>query len=374
MTSLTSARHPRRWAAVSASLAALLFATACANGSGSEDSTDSPSPTTTATQEQGQDNGQNGEQEGETSGDEQSYSAAAVGTGTGDVEALSSLSLEIDDAGVASIGSDTPVEADEVSSRVLKAGEGELIQDGDIVPISTVAADPETGEKQNQNFSTGAEAIPVDQNLAQRNPVLHEMLRTSAPGAEVAFYIPSQTSPAADGSENTVTLPAQMLVFRVGEPLALHAEGTELPEADRNPALPEVTVDADTQEPSIGTPDGDAPEELVVETLIEGEGDVVGVEDRVTVQYTGVTWSEGTEFDSSWTRGEPAQFALNQVIEGWTEGLAGQKEGSRVLLAIPAELAYGEQGSPPNIGPNEPLVFVVDILHTQRPMEPSAAE
>lgn len=63
---------------------------------------------------------------------------------------------------------------------------------------------------------------------------------------------------------------------------------------------------------------------------------------------------------------------LNRVIEGWKEGLAGQKVGSRVLLSIPAEKAYGEQGSPPDIGENEPLLFVVDILDAQASATPSA--
>jgi len=77
-----------------------------------------------------------------------------------------------------------------------------------------------------------------------------------------------------------------------------------------------------------------------------------------------VLWEDGSVFDSSWDRPEPAIFGLDQVIQGWSMGLAGQTVGSQVLLVIPADLAYGEMGSEPDIPPDAPLVFVVDILAT----------
>jgi FKBP-type peptidyl-prolyl cis-trans isomerase 2 len=76
------------------------------------------------------------------------------------------------------------------------------------------------------------------------------------------------------------------------------------------------------------------------------------------VQYVGVSYSNGQEFDASWDRGEPFEFTLGvgQVIPGWDEGVEGMKEGGRRKLTIPADKAYGPQGSPPAIGPNETLV------------------
>ena len=93
----------------------------------------------------------------------------------------------------------------------------------------------------------------------------------------------------------------------------------------------------------------------------------VTVEDTVTVHYTGVTWSDGSTFDSSWERGAPTTFPLSGVIAGWSEGLEGQKVGSRVLISIPSEQAYGEQGTPTGDLKNEDLLFVVDILDAQAP-------
>lgn len=83
--------------------------------------------------------------------------------------------------------------------------------------------------------------------------------------------------------------------------------------------------------------------------------------DTVTVHYRG-TLIDGTEFDSSYARNEPATFPLNRVIQGWTDGLQLMKEGDKFELFIPGHLGYGANGAPPNIGPNEVLIFEVELL------------
>ena len=91
-----------------------------------------------------------------------------------------------------------------------------------------------------------------------------------------------------------------------------------------------------------------------------------GEKTKLTVKYVGVTFSTGEEFDASWDRGQDFQFTLGgRVIEGWNRGLVGMREGGRRMLTIPPELAYGTAGSPPLIGPNETLVFVVDLVSIQ---------
>jgi peptidylprolyl isomerase len=111
-------------------------------------------------------------------------------------------------------------------------------------------------------------------------------------------------------------------------------------------------------------PSGGTPPKLVTKEIIVGTGPEAKAGDSVTVNYVGVLYKGGKEFDSSWKRNEPFTFALGkgQVIPGWDQGVAGMKVGGRRELIIPAELAYGKNGSPPTIPPNSPLVFVVDLL------------
>ena len=100
---------------------------------------------------------------------------------------------------------------------------------------------------------------------------------------------------------------------------------------------------------------------LQYEVLKEGEGAAPTAEDEVTVHYHGTT-IDGTVFDSSVERGEPATFPLNGVIRGWTEGLQLMKTGAKYKFYIPSDLAYGAQRRSEEIGPNETLIFEVELL------------
>lgn len=120
---------------------------------------------------------------------------------------------------------------------------------------------------------------------------------------------------------------------------------------------------AEKTKPKVTAPTGAPPKKLEVKELEEGSGAEAKSGDEVTVQYVGVTYKDGKEFDSSWSRNEPFPFTLGtgSVIPGWEQGVEGMKVGGRRELIIPPELAYGEEGSG-TIGPNETLVFVIDLL------------
>jgi peptidylprolyl isomerase len=124
--------------------------------------------------------------------------------------------------------------------------------------------------------------------------------------------------------------------------------------------LPAVTANAG-EAPTITPPTGTPPATLQSQDIIVGSGTEVLPTSTLTVHYTLMTWSNGALVESSWSSGQPATFPLSGVIAGWQEGLPGAKVGGRRLLVIPADKGYGPNGSGP-IGPNETLIFVVDII------------
>ena len=106
------------------------------------------------------------------------------------------------------------------------------------------------------------------------------------------------------------------------------------------------------------------PYELVIEDLVVGEGEEARAGSMVEVHYVGVSWKNGREFDASWNRGSTFRFPLGkrQVIPGWDQGVEGMRVGGRRRLEIPPALAYGKRGAGGVIGPDETLVFVVDLV------------
>ena len=153
-----------------------------------------------------------------------------------------------------------------------------------------------------------------------------------------------------------------------GEPSA--APDTQQTKEEAEPRKEPAAISKDLQEkPSIESPGGEAPAELQKEDIVTGKGRTAKEGDNVSVQYVGVNWSNGAEFDASWNRGEPFTFTLGagNVIPGWDEGVQGMKEGGRRRLVIPPDMGYGEQGTPDgSIPPNETLIFVVDLEKVER--------
>lgn len=280
--------------------------------------------------------------------------------GAGDKEALEPVSLTVAEDGSPEVTVDGEIATDQISSRVLKEGEGEEIEPGDVAMVQTAIVDPASGEVTADNFTQGAEAVHLTEGLKEANDVLYAMLDQNRVGAQVAFFMPAEQLGQGAGD--------QLMVFQISHVTPARATGE--PVEDIDPELPAVTLDEESGEPAIATPEGEPPTELVIQPLISGEGPVVGAQDTVTVQYKGVAWSDGEEFDSSWSRDELSTFPLTGVIPGWTEGLQGQTVGSQVLLVVPPEKGYGEEGTA-DIEPNETLVFVVDIIQAMPPAQPT---
>jgi peptidylprolyl isomerase len=138
---------------------------------------------------------------------------------------------------------------------------------------------------------------------------------------------------------------------------------TATPKATATPANTDTS-----KKPVVTVPDELPPDEIQTRDIVKGKGPKAKKGDTVSMQYVGIAWSTSVEFDASWDRGEPFTFKLGagKVIPGWDEGIPGMQKGGRRELTIPADKAYGAQGQPPSIGPNECLRFIVDLVDIKR--------
>ncbi len=257
---------------------------------------------------------------------------------------------------------DLPFGVASTEVRQVAEGEGTAVAEGEQVTVRYLAVNGTTGEELLSTFPTD-DTVVMDLSNPSLLPAFLQSLPGQMPGAELIMAMPPAEGFGETGNANLGIGPADTVVFYVEvvesvEPLS-QAEGTEVEPAEGLP-----TVEADGTSPAtITIPEGEEPPtELVVQPLIEGDREEVAAGQTVTVHYTGVKWSDGEQFDSSLEAGQPFSTVIGagQVIPGWDEGLVGQTVGSRVLLVIPPELAYGEDPSA-NLG-GETLVFVVDIL------------
>ena len=119
-----------------------------------------------------------------------------------------------------------------------------------------------------------------------------------------------------------------------------------------------------SSKPQITVPSGPAPDDLVIEDIIVGDGPEAAPGGVVTVHYVGVDYETGAEFDSSWNRGESITFPLRGLIQGWQDGIPGMKVGGRRKLTIPPEQAYGPAGGGHRLS-GKTLIFVIDLLATR---------
>jgi peptidylprolyl isomerase len=184
-------------------------------------------------------------------------------------------------------------------------------------------------------------------------------------GSRVMFSVPPTWGYGKEGNSQAGIKGTDTLVFVADIQDTFNAsssaKGTDTPQNDAD--LPKVGTNTDGKAPAIDIPKKDAPTKLVANYVIEGDGDEVAAKDTVLVQYKGVFWDNGKEFDSTYGRKALTSFGLQQVVKGWGQGLTGKKVGSRVLIVVPPKLGYGD--NPPagsGIKKDSVLVFTVDIL------------
>jgi peptidylprolyl isomerase len=149
------------------------------------------------------------------------------------------------------------------------------------------------------------------------------------------------------------------------EPAAQGTTDTQATTAEEpSPSAQREALEDTSTKPEIPKPSGSPPRKLVKQDLVKGKGPAAKPGDTLTVNYVGVAFSTGDEFDASWDRGQPFDVPLGagRVIKGWDQGLVGMRKGGRRMLTIPPELGYGHEGYPPTIAPNETLIFVIDLV------------
>ena len=249
----------------------------------------------------------------------------------------------------------TPLEITKLERTVIDEGSGDPVKAGDLVQYALTAFNAETGEKLGSVGYAESELLP--QQISADNP-LGQVIGCSAPGSRFTAAFPA-----------TDTNPGEVYVFDFSEVVPTAAWGEEQAPVE---GMPTVELDDDGA-PTITLPGGDAPTEVQLTALKLGDGPVVASGDTVLVQYTGVKWSDGSVFDSSWESGAPASFATTGVVPGFQQALEGQTVGSQMLVVIPPAAGYGEGEINDKDLVGETLVFVVDILANQHaPATPPA--
>ncbi|MCU1578574.1 MAG: Peptidylprolyl isomerase [Rhodoglobus sp.] len=259
-----------------------------------------------------------------------------------------------------------PTTTDTTQRTVVIQGKGDVAQAKDVVNVDFTLYNGATGaELTSTQYAEGSTtSFPVDES--QFLPGIVKTLECSQVGSRVVGVIPPADSFGEAGSSQLGVDPGQDIVFVVDVvSIAPPAEAPlSAPDGADQPAtagFPDVVVGADGS-PAVTIPDTAPPATLQMALLKKGDHAVVKDGDKVIVNYVGVNWNTKKIFDSSFARGETATFSTSQVIAGFTAALVGQNVGSRVIVVIPPDQGYGAAGSPPDIGPTDTLVFVIDIL------------
>jgi peptidylprolyl isomerase len=226
---------------------------------------------------------------------------------------------------------------------VVVEGEGEPINSASLVEYAMTIFDAATGLQVQAQGYDGAPTLPV--------PAISvgQFLGCATVGSRMAVAVPETDQGGA-------------MVWVVDVLGAQPGRATGDPQ-DPIEGMPGVEL-AENGAPSIAIPDGAPPAETRLAVLQKGGGETVASGDSAIVQYTGVRWSDGSVFDSSWDKGTATALVTTEVIEGYKQALEGQTVGSQVLVVIPPALAYGEGQINEEDLTGETLVFVVDILAT----------
>lgn len=309
--------------------ALLLSLTACGQGSDTQDSSSSATAS--------------------------SSTAVTAATQSGDQSVLDKVKVtrNADGAKKPTVKVPSPVADDAAAgAKIINQGDGAELKQGQVLTLNIAAVQGSDGKAVSGDDYTSATTLALTSNsFASDFEDAYAVLLKAKVGADIGVLVPASM---------TTNVP-QVLIMHVkaatdapkkasaAEVSSLKVAG-DLPTVAFNKGVPKITI-----------PKGkSAPHDLIVDVVKEGDGPAATEASQVTVKYLGVTWKAGKKFDSSYDKSDKtATFGLNQVISGWTTGLTGIKQGSTVLLSVPASMAYGDQAQ--SGSPSGPLVFVVEL-------------
>jgi peptidylprolyl isomerase len=250
-----------------------------------------------------------------------------------------------------------PLKFDESDRAILEEGpgKGEAIDETSLVTMDYLGVNASDGGTIDSSYDSGQ---PATFRPADTITGFAAGLEGARAGDRVLITVASEDGYDPTGNQTTVR-PGDSLIFVVD--VIKVDNPAPIPESQ----LPTIKVDKDGN-PTEFVAKADTPKSVGLlgsYVLERGDGPKVGPEDTLTVEYLGQLWPDGAVFDESYSKKQPVSFPLSNVIEGWTEGLVGKKVGSRIILAIPSDLAYGAQGQPAGeIPPDADLIFVIDIV------------
>lgn len=267
--------------------------------------------------------------------------AAASGSASDSVK----VSGDVGEAAEATF--DTPIAPEDLEVTVLDEGDGEAVEAGEFISYAMTAYNGETGEPLATVGYEPGELLP---SQLSADTIQGQVFGCGHVGKRVVAAFPATESA---GSE------VYVLDLLGTVPTAASGDAQE-PVA----GMPTVKL-ADDGAPSITIPEGDAPTETEIATLKQGDGYEIKKGDYALIQYTGVRWSNGETFDSTWDGGAPIAYPTTNYVAGFQKALEGQKVGSQVLVVIPPAEGYGEGTINEEDLKGETIVFVVDILGGQ---------
>ena len=260
---------------------------------------------------------------------------------------------------------DSGLTLDKTEVDTISEGDGAVVKAGDSVTVNYIGIVAGSDKPFDSSWERGSPAtFPLNGGAGGLLPGIVKALEGQHEGSRVVAAVPPADGFGKQGNPDVGIQSDSDLVF-VFDILK--------PPEIKSTSLDDVTVTGKFgDEPKVEFDPALSVEKTEVKVLSKGDGPTVKPTDQVKVNYQGLNGRDGSEFDSSWTRGQPATFSLSQVVPGFTKAIEGQTVGSRILVAIPPQDGYGSTGNPQaGIQGTDTLLFTIDIIDIVPPKKDS---